>query len=692
MSEPLATDNRDHGLCDDSNADLQTAVQLGEGGLEEQQHADLQAAIGLSLMENQEQVTIGTKAMLTSDIQNEESSPGALPQSIQRHELHPRPESLARRLARKLTSSIEAAFSPSQRGPKLWRYKALKRSRSIRLLCLQSELSSLPELVTFSMDSPYLPYYTTLSYAWGKTFQDGSHLTEVLPCKGGPLKVTKNLRRALDCVYETRSIWNEDKRKLQWIWIDSICINLADPRERSNQVAHMPEIFAKCEKMIIWLGEHSDSTKQWLDTLHSVWPGLDGSMFWPKNAKRFEQNLKYLPQNMKELLKSRLGHPPVELPECWIAIYEDIIHGVSRPKADGSDRSLEVGRSKEPRDRRAYVELTQRPWFHRKWVIQEMAQTSGKHRHFLIANQIKSFEEIDIGVRECSLEDVAKPLSAKLSNRTLLQNLFRYGDTQCSEPRDHIYALLGISNDISWLTTDYNQDVESLYTAVAEYYVKTGSQVAVLTLATVKRASKGLPSWVPDWREPWRCDRSAMHADVMTTLSYGNRKLWREEQGNSESAAILQYGSKKPPGLMIKTLVIPNCNHGVARESYECRKCKLLGDSRDSKCQGKQPLREEISHIPGPSLLSLHRAERQRKWVGVVREQFDVAMHPDEVLCLTDNCAVGFVLLPAGNVESPSVAPLYRLEYCFQVDEEGLMSNWFAIALGRECQEWICII
>ena len=67
-------------------------------------------------------------------------------------------------------------------------------------------------------------------------------------------------------------------------------------------------------------------------------------------------------------------------------------------------------------------------------------------------------------------------------------------------------------------------------------------------------------------------------------------------------------------------------------------------------------------------------------------------MGVDEVLSFFQRSPSGFVLRPAIDGEDGNEIARYRLEFCFQIDEEGWMSNWFADDPGYENQEWISIV
>jgi Heterokaryon incompatibility protein (HET) len=84
------------------------------------------------------------------------------------------------------------------------------------------------------------PVYKALSYAWG----DPS-LTLPIFINGKTHHVTANCHAALLRLRETGE---------RCMWIDAICINQEDDKEKSTQVALMRDIYHFADEVIVWLG------------------------------------------------------------------------------------------------------------------------------------------------------------------------------------------------------------------------------------------------------------------------------------------------------------------------------------------------------------------------------------------------------------------------------------------------------
>ena len=84
--------------------------------------------------------------------------------------------------------------------------------------------------------------YSALSYTWG-TAKDA---TETILINGHRFMVRRNLWAFLDHAREYHSDYA--------LWIDAICINQDDVKERNRQVQIMSRIYSKTEEVLVWLG------------------------------------------------------------------------------------------------------------------------------------------------------------------------------------------------------------------------------------------------------------------------------------------------------------------------------------------------------------------------------------------------------------------------------------------------------
>lgn len=87
--------------------------------------------------------------------------------------------------------------------------------------------------------------FDALSYTWGIP-----SFTQIILCNGISHPVTTNLEIALKAYRSPK----EDR----YIWVDALCINQQDDREKSEQVANMLAIFQKAMHVTAWIGKDED--------------------------------------------------------------------------------------------------------------------------------------------------------------------------------------------------------------------------------------------------------------------------------------------------------------------------------------------------------------------------------------------------------------------------------------------------
>jgi Heterokaryon incompatibility protein (HET) len=94
-------------------------------------------------------------------------------------------------------------------------------------------------------------------YAWG-----GSDKPLFISIKEHKLPVTVNLHTALSRL--------RDRSLTRIIWIDAVCINQDDPKERGDQVRLMAKIYSKANHVIVWLGDMADNSDQALEEIRAA--------------------------------------------------------------------------------------------------------------------------------------------------------------------------------------------------------------------------------------------------------------------------------------------------------------------------------------------------------------------------------------------------------------------------------------
>jgi hypothetical protein len=142
----------------------------------------------------------------------------------------------------------------------VFKYEELQpRLREIRLLTALNASndrisSSHYGLLEFQIEHVSLdknPKYTALSYTWGSTEQEFPILLN-----GKLFFITHNLDIALQHLKRHPVVWP--------IWVDAICINQENNKEKGEQVQQLRSIFYRAGHVIAWLGP----AKQGEDEFH----------------------------------------------------------------------------------------------------------------------------------------------------------------------------------------------------------------------------------------------------------------------------------------------------------------------------------------------------------------------------------------------------------------------------------------
>ncbi|KAI9158887.1 Heterokaryon incompatibility protein [Paramyrothecium foliicola] len=353
--------------------------------------------------------------------------------------------------------------------PSLYQHTRLpQRGNFIRLLNIQpgtaaDNLHIILTAETFDLNSEEPASYEALSYVWGSTADEV--LVQVGLHKEASLGITPNLADAL------RHLRYEDRPRC--MWIDAICIDQKHVQERSAQVAIMKKIYERASRVVVWLGLANRHTLAALNALERVGKGVD------------------------EQLEAKTVHTITEIRNATNRYADEPIHFTDIEED-------------------AIKDLMFREWFLRLWIRQEVASAegallqSGPHsiswKHFRLAiiyMNGKSFHGDPRRFRSHNLhviEDVCTT-GVPYSIKTLRVRLH---GTECSEPKDRIYAVLSMLNESDndlFIMPDYSKSTAEVYQELTLEYLSQYRSLGLLLSCEWRADTKvpGLPSWVPDW-------------------------------------------------------------------------------------------------------------------------------------------------------------------------------------------------
>lgn len=244
--------------------------------------------------------------------------------------------------------------------------------------------------------------YEAVSYTWGNQSNEAPILLD-----GKEFVITSNLFEALSCLRLT------DQDRI--LWIDALCIDQENDLEKGHQVSRMKTIYEYAEQVIIWLGLSNSYIDELMDSAQEL--------------------------GRRDL--SGIGET------SWLWMWQMMMK-----RGRGYDTNFVSRRLA------GLQELSRRAWFRRVWIIQEVAVAkratircgwkSVSTRIFAFLPQLME-QAMDAHVQ--AVLDVMPGPSKRNEHswwsrdRSLMSLLAKFRYSESKDPRDSVYALLGISSD-----------------------------------------------------------------------------------------------------------------------------------------------------------------------------------------------------------------------------------------------------
>lgn len=320
----------------------------------------------------------------------------------------------------------------------------LDLENEIRLLRIEPGEGRIVATLEYAkLGDPDIAEFDALSYCWGKQ-QEFEPVT--INGREGFL-VSQHLYAAL------RRLRRPDRQRL--LWIDVMCVKQSNIPERNRSVQLMWRIYTEARRVIIWIGE----TEPHAETCKRLYPASND-------------------EGAQLRLCAKPGLPALE-------------HGNLTARLSNVLEELE----------RQANRLNGEVWWKRLWVIQEFSRA-------------KDFPTIYIGPHAISWHFFAAMMRTPNHDRllpfhhlrdkqaqTLLELLFMAKQFQCSDPRDRIYALLGLAKPgETAIVPDYSKPVPQVYEEATLFLIQDEGNVDVLLDERLERKGGGFPSWVPDYK------------------------------------------------------------------------------------------------------------------------------------------------------------------------------------------------
>jgi hypothetical protein len=322
-------------------------------------------------------------------------------------------------------------------------------SRSIRLIEIQPDHTETPIRCKFHIaDLSDYPHYTALSYTWGPPAP-----TQEIFINGYPVQIRANLWHAIRSIRkkvhaELSSPISEwvgfgDGKHLsyQWTpryyWIDAICIQQSDVRERNHQVGIMGSIFSQAEVVLVWLGSECDGSTE---AITEIQRGCNKDDNVVNNDDDDDEN---------------------------------------NDNDDDDESDSESIGNFDPKIRKAKIALLNRSYWSRLWIVQEIVMAS--KRLVLCGDVVCSWTLLKRAVdrlankstkAHCVVKAQGESILQRTPAETLVDLLWWFDGQECEDPRDKIYGLLGLLFHLDEtdapLTADYRKSEREVLVDVVQ--------------------------------------------------------------------------------------------------------------------------------------------------------------------------------------------------------------------------------
>lgn len=286
--------------------------------------------------------------------------------------------------------------------------------------------------------------YEALSYVWGN---------QNTPCEimvdGKILSVTISLYDALCHLRQP----HEDRI----LWVDALCIDQSNIKERSHQVNHMGEIYRKCENVIVWLGYLSGNAADLKTAVDYFALQLPAEAFrkWSCDDQRWRDQWQQVQKSLGVIDNTKL------------------LNGLN----------IFMGN----------------PWFTRVWVLQEVANAKravvecnlGKIPAKLFALLPHIIGSPISEQCQAVLEIMPGPLKTTRwwsQDRNLCTLLCKFKGSEAADPRDRVYALLGMASDveINAIEADYAKEEHVIVKELCLYIYGDQKPTSTFTTTSIR--------------------------------------------------------------------------------------------------------------------------------------------------------------------------------------------------------------
>ena len=318
--------------------------------------------------------------------------------------------------------------------------------------------------------------YAALSYVWG----DPGETTPIL-LNGQEVSVQRNLEGALRVLSERAEFAGRYQ-----LWVDAVCINQANSKERSSQIRKMKSIYGNALAVVAWLGpesEHSDKAIALLKVLSEAGTKECGELL----EERLQEDPEYLGFGGFMALHDFMDRT------YWYRLWiiQEIILGASSVVLRCGSHSISW---------HTFCNGVNFLFAH-LWTAKDSIFAREVHLHYPGQGILNSWST-------SSLHLVFRDLWGLSRNEEIAGNdylsfgqlldLAKPGD--CQDSRDKVYGLVGIMEPsiAESISPDYTLSPSQVYEAITRTFIFVHGNLEPLREGNPWGDQKS-PSWAADW-------------------------------------------------------------------------------------------------------------------------------------------------------------------------------------------------
>lgn len=394
--------------------------------------------------------------------------------------------------------------------------------------------------------------FSALSYVWGDPKNDKSEIlikyeggvraTFAATLRGGSVpsehvhEIGSSLARALRHLRQ--------KEHTVIIWVDFLCINQQDEKEKNWQVPLMKSIYVEAKEVHAWLGPRYNENPGTVQSVVSAFKVAQ--TIWDLSSKipcssNIASEMDWLPSCI-QVAERNPSDDPRQL--VWKDFATALRHAVtSNPTLMSQIESV--------------ISLSQNDYFARMWILQE----TGRARKLIFHFGLKQVSHRPIllalavinSLRDPKAEPQNQRVYARLNTRFLGCLLARSScmqkislrdvlvaaylnptsSYQATDPKDLIYARLGLADNPHAIKVDYKLSVAKVFVAASRYLLLEGFLDILTNFRPYLHQRKTFDDKVPSWAYDW----SSMSPDVFPG--------YNASQGTSQQVSISGCAGKR---------------------------------------------------------------------------------------------------------------------------------------------------